>query len=194
MRMFRISSCWMWNPWKSLNASGQSFQQPESWTSASLWTLFYIWYAVNFSVWFTAFTDTNKGLLACIQDSVQGATSEIPCECCCDFIAEQSRIEAVMFSKYPNGWDQALAETMECFQEYRRPGMLDSWILGSLFRLSLYRHGLLPHIITTNRWPFLCHLPVINFRSFSTFEEGVMTVDWHKKILYVMEHWSLCFC
>lgn len=47
-----------------------------------------VYFAISYSVWLPAFTDTGTGLITCIQDTVEGAGSVITPECCNNFVGK----------------------------------------------------------------------------------------------------------
>lgn len=64
MRMIITLSCWLRNPWKS---SCNCF----------------------YPVWLVAFTGTNKSLVTCIQNTIEGAVSIVALACCNDSLIQQ---------------------------------------------------------------------------------------------------------
>jgi hypothetical protein len=57
------------------------FHQPLRAMDFSSLTDFYIYYALKYAMWLPAFSDTNEGVLACMKDPVEGATSVTAFKC-----------------------------------------------------------------------------------------------------------------
>jgi hypothetical protein len=140
----------MWNPWKPLNALGQSFQQPGSWTSASLWTVFCLVCSPLFCMIYSIYWHKQRS--PCLHPRF--------CERCSNWnTSVPGRIEVVMYSKY-SAWLSHWVRPSTCrshgaFSRIRRTWDARFFDFGNSLQTRLYWHGLLPHLITTNWWPFL---------------------------------------
>lgn len=109
IRMFTICSCWLRNLWKSFY---NSFW-PKLPLSAIhiheiqlIQGIVYSYHAVRYPVWLLAFTDANRGLFTCIQNTIARAVRVKALACCNDSLTQ-----------WLNEWDGVLLKILDLYAQ-----------------------------------------------------------------------------